>query len=75
MFAEGPLCVAVSVGEFEEGEKWKRKEAFGYFGEDWGEVDGAVVVGVVFRSFLVQWSEPVEFPEFGSFGCGKYEAC
>ena len=75
VFAEGPLCVAVSVGEFKEGEKWKRKEAFGYFGEDWGEVDGAVVVGVVLCSFLVQWCEPVEFPEFGPFGCGKYEAC
>ena len=40
-----------------------------------GEVDGAVVVGVVLCSFLVQWCEPVEFPEFGPFGCGKYQAC
>ena len=69
VFAEGPLGVTVSVSEFKERVKWYREEPFGDLGENWSEVDGAVVVGVVFGTFFVKGCQPVKFPEFGPFWC------
>ena len=53
VFAEGPVGVTVSVGEFKERVKWYREEPFGDLGENWSEVDGAVVVGVVLCALFV----------------------
>ena len=53
VFAKGPLCVAVGVGVFEESEEGDGDEAFDGLGKDGGEVDAAVVVGVVGCAFFV----------------------
>ena len=59
VFAESPLCVPVCVSEFKKGEKREREESFREFGENCSQVDGSVVVRVVFCPFFVQWCEPV----------------
>ena len=53
VFAKGPLCVAVGVGVLEESEEGDGNEAFDGLGKDGGEVDAAVVVGVVGCAFFV----------------------
>ena len=65
--SESPLVVAVSIGGFEEVGELSCVESFSSFREDGGEVDGAVVRGVVRREFLVEGVEPVFFPEGGPF--------
>ena len=71
VFAEGLLSVAKSVGGVEEGQERNSNQPFHHFGQNGGEVYAAVVVGVVRGAFLVEWGEPVEFPERGPFGSGE----
>ena len=64
---KSPLVVAVSVGGFKEVSQLPCVESFRCLGENGGEVDGAVVGGVVGRVLFVEGVEPVFFPEGGPF--------
>ena len=75
MFPECPLCGSVSVGVLEKLEEWDCKESFDGFGKCGGEVDAAVVVGVVSCLFLIMWCYPVKFPVVGPGVLCEHHAC
>ena len=61
------MVVAVSVGGFKEVGQLPCVESFRCLRENGGEVDGAVVGGVMSEGLLVEGVEPVFFPEGGPF--------